>query len=169
MGFNPLLTPVDYILLEGKKSPGIARVSGASIPYSWDQVKGYGYSGSFAIPRGRKLSEFVVAIELYDDQDWEDWHEWSPLVLAKPHRKIPRALDIWHPWLEALDIKSAVIVMPKQPRELPNGAHVWEIKMLEFRDPKYRLAKPTASTTASPTDPVEIEIARLTDQVQGLL
>ncbi len=169
MGFDPLLTPVDYIRLEGKKSPGIARLTGFGIPNKWDQINGYGYSGAFAIYRGRKLSEGTLTIELYDSTDWEEWHLWSPLVLKKPGRRIPRSLDIWHPWLEMLDIKSVVIVEPKQPRELPNGAHAWDIKLLEFRNPKLRLSKPTGSKTAAPTDPVEIEIEKLTNQVQDLL
>ena len=154
-------------MLSGKRSPGLADVSGANSPRNWDKRKGYGLMGAIAVFHGMDLAEFSVKLRLYTPQDWEDWHAWKALVDKPPVGTRPRSLDITHPLLEELDIKSVVVTDVMQPEQTDNGEWTVEIKLLQWRQPKIGLAKPEGST-ATPVDPVEQEIGQLTEQFQKL-
>jgi hypothetical protein len=171
--WDPIVAPCDYILLGGKKSPGIAEVRGASSPRKWDEREGFGISGSFSVFKGRGLAHFSVILKLYTAQDWADWYAWKPVVDKLPTRrggggKDSGTLDIWHPLLEALDIKAVGVAEVMQAEQTDNGEWSIEIKLLEFRHPKITLAKPEGSA-ATPVDPVEEEwIKPLTAQLERL-
>ncbi len=165
--WNPIDEPVDYILLAGKRSPGLADVTGANSPRNWDKRKGYGLMGAIAVFHGMDLSTFTVKLRLYSLQDWADWHQWKALVDKPPVGKRPRSLDIVHPLLDELGIKSVVVEDVSQPEQTDHGEWTIEIKFLQWRAPVVRLAKPEGST-ATPVDPVEQEIGKLTDQFQRL-
>lgn len=170
MTWNPIDSPVRYILLKGKRSPGIAAFGG--LPSSvrmWDKTQGHGYSGAYSVFRGRDLAEFSVRLTLYTREDWANWYAWKPLVDAVPKRrgggKDSGTLDIWHPLLEALDIKAVCVKEVIAPEEGDTGEWTAEIKFMEFRPPKFTLAKPEGAA-ATPVDPVEEFIGELTDKVQ---
>src|SRR5687768_8798517 len=105
MGWNPLDLPVDFFILSGRPSPGIGSIEKASTPRKWDEVGGYGASGSVLIFHGRRLVPFDGVIKLYTAEDWDAWHAWKPMVMRPPYGKIPKAQDVWHPWLEQFDVK----------------------------------------------------------------
>lgn len=167
MVWDPLTQPIDYILLAGKKSPGLATVTLADSPRRWDERNGYGLSGATVVYRGAGLSHFSVTLRLFTVQDWADWRAWKSLTDKPPLGKRPRSLDIWHPLLEDLEIKSAVVENVLQPDQTGDGEWTIEIKFIQFRQPKFALAKPEGST-ATPVDPVEQEIGQLTSQFQTL-
>lgn len=168
MTFNPVSTPQDYILLSNLKSPGLCEITGASSIRNWDERKGYGLNGAFAVYRGRGLTKFSVVIRLYSDQDWADWHAWKHLVTKVPTKrggKSPDAgyLDINHPILEDLGINAAAVQELIQPVQTDDGEWTIEIKFLEARFPKIALATPEGSD-ATEVDPVEVKIQALSDQ-----
>ncbi len=167
MTWDPLAQPVDYILLAGEKSPGLADVRMADSPRRWDERNGYGLSGATVVYRGAGLSHFSVFLRLYSQTDWANWHDWKRLVDKPPVGKRPRAQDIWHPLLEDLEIKSVVVEDVLQADQTDDGEWTIEIKFIQFRRPVFALAKPEAST-ATPADPVEAQIGELTKQVQQL-
>lgn len=168
MTWNPITEPVDFIVLAGKRSPGLAEVAGAGSPRLWDKRKGFGYSGAILVFRGVDLSSFSVKLRLFDEQDWADWYAWKPVVDTPPLGTRARSLDIQHPILDGLNIKSVVIDDVSQPTQTDDGVFEIEIKMTEFRAPKYALAKPEGST-ATPVDPVEENIIKpLREQFQAL-
>jgi hypothetical protein len=167
MTWNPLDEPVDYIVLAGKKSPGLADVVGANAPRRWDERKGYGLSGAVLIYRGLALSQFSVRIRLYTTADWDAWSTWKALVDKAPLGTRAKAMDITHPFLEALGIVSVVVDDVLQPEQTGDGEWTIEIKFREYRGHTFTLSKPEGST-ATPADPVEAEIGRLTDQFQRL-
>lgn len=173
MTWNPIDSPCDYILLAQQKSPGIAEVVGASSPRAWDEREGFGISGSFSVFKGRRLAKFSVRLRLYTPEDWAGWHAWKPLVDKLPTRRGSKGadsgvLDIWHPLLEALDIRAVAVTDVMQPVQEDAGEWVVEIKLIEFRHPKLTLAKPEAAA-ATPHDPVDEVINGLTKQLEGLL
>ncbi len=89
-----------------------------------------------------------------------------------PNLRIPRALDIWHPWLEMLEIKSVQVEDVLQPREIDNGGYAIDLKFLEYREPKLTLAKPEASEAEASDDPVDQKIESLrgeNEQLQAIL
>jgi hypothetical protein len=164
--YDPILTPVNFIRLQGQKSPGFAEVVGASNPVKWDVRDGPWLAGAYLVGGGRLLAKFTVRIRLYSSQDFADWHRWRPLVQREPYGKRPKAKDIWHPWLEMLDVKSAVVEEVGQPEPIDNGAFMIPIKFIEHRRPTLKLLKPTSSTRQADTDPRSVEIEALTGAVQ---
>mgnify|MGYP000712218754 CR=1 FL=1 len=70
MSFDPLTSPVDYFLLAGERSPGIAEVTSAPSPRELTERKGYGTSGAFVVFRGIKLVPIKITIKLYTPEDW---------------------------------------------------------------------------------------------------
>lgn len=169
MAWNPLEQPCDYILLAQRKSPGVAELVGASSPRKWDEQQGLGLSGAFILFRGRGLAHFSVKLKLYTPADWAAWDAWRPL-LKLPTQRFGRgtavgALDIWHPLLQPLDIKAVAVEEVMQAEQTDHGEWTIEIKLVEFRRPKLGLAKPEGPA-ATPADPVEDLIGKLTDQLQ---
>lgn len=158
MSWNPLDEPIDWIVLGGVRSPGLADVVGANSPRKWDERGGYGLSGAIVWFHGLGLSHFSVRFRLYTDQDWEEWREFFlPLVAKPPLGKRPKALDIWHPLLQDLGIRAVVVEDVLQPEQTNDGEWTAEIKFIEFRRPKFGMGKPDAAE-ATPADPVEQEI-----------
>jgi hypothetical protein len=168
MSWNPITNPVDYWILQSQKCPGIGRIQKAGSPRKWDERGGYGASGGVLVFRGRKLPQYDGIIELYTEADWEAWRIFKPLVDRPPFGSIPKALDIWHPYLADLGIKSCVVLDVSQPEEMDLGGHRITVSFQEFRPLKLSLAKPEASKKTADNDPYDKEIARLTDQFQEL-
>jgi hypothetical protein len=175
MTWDPIAEPeaADYVLLAGKRSPGLCEIVGAGSPRDWDVRKGYGTSGAFSVFTGANLAHFSIMLRLYTRQDWADWYAWKPLVDKLPKRRFSNgkdsgALDIQHPILAALGIKAIGVENVGQPVQTDHGEWTIEIKAIEFRRPKFSLAKPEGAT-ATPVDPVEEQIIKpLTEQLQRL-
>lgn len=157
MSFDPLSAPIDYALIAGKRTPGIAEIHGASSPRKWDERRGYGLSGATVVFRGVGLAKPVLTLRLYSAQDWSDWHEFAPTVQRPPFGTRPRALEIWHPVLEDLGVSSVVVEDVSQPEQTADGEWTITIKLIEFRRPVFTLARPEASQNR-PIDPVDQQI-----------
>jgi hypothetical protein len=171
VSWNPLDAPVDYIELNGKRSPGLADVTGAHLPRNWDKRKGYGLMGAFTVFHGMDLVDFTVTLRLYTAQDWDDWFAWKPLVDRPPDGKRPRALKIKHPLLAQLGVSSVVVTDVHQPKPDDAGSGMWsiDIKFLQYRVPLIKLAKPDGAAAPAEEDPVETKIIKpLVDQFQQL-
>ncbi|WP_437647871.1 hypothetical protein [Sorangium sp. So ce362] len=170
---NPLLDsdPWRTIVLVGRRNPGLAEVVGAGSPRDWDIRKGYGLSGAFVVYTGDNLAKFTVRIRLFEDAHFDEWDSWAQL-LAKPPRGVrPKALDIYHPALEDLQIRSVVVEDRSQlAPEDETGMWVSEIKFIQFRAPIPMLGKPEGSTAAlkDPTaeDKFDKSILYLKEQFQ---
>lgn len=105
---NPALW--DAILLADQESPGIADVAGAGSPRTWDERKGQGMSGATLVYTGDGLAEFTVVLSLTTPQHIDGWNTWKLLVAKTPRGVQPKALDIYHPALADLGIKSVVVL-----------------------------------------------------------
>ncbi len=169
MSFDPITQPVDYILLAGQRSPGIAEISGASSPRRWDERKGFAQTGARVVFRGVGLAHFVVTLRLLTTQDWADWHAWRELVQRPPIGTYARAQDIWHPILEDLEVASAVVEDVGQPRQTGDGEWSIDIKFIEYRTPIPRI-EPINGSEERPRrltgNELELERNRLEIQVR---
>jgi hypothetical protein len=170
---NPLDSPQDYIVLAGKRSPGIAKLVGASSPREWVERGGFGITGSFSIFKRRGLCHFTVEIRLYTAEDWTAWAAWKPIVDKLPTRRgggtSPASgyLAIDHPFLADLDIKAVGVEDVGQPVDEDMGVYMIPIKFIEFRSPKLTMAKPEGAK-ATPLDPYDQKIKELAAQVDKL-
>lgn len=172
MAFDPLNKPIDYFLLNNVRSPGLAEIVGAASVRLWDERKGFGLNGAISVFKGRALSKFSAKIRLITEQDWADWQAWKPIIDKLPTRRggnTPDSgnLDIWHPVLEDLNIKSVGVVSVSQPEQTDNGEFTIKIDFIEYRRPTVGLAKPEGSK-ATPVDPYDQKIEALTGQLQRL-
>lgn len=162
--WNPYQFPENKIILEGRKSPGLADVAGAGTPRNWEERKGYGLSGATLWFTGHGLANFTVKLRFYEVSDWEDWHDWKDIVKRAPFGKLPKAKDIYHPLLADLDINRVVVTDVRQAEQIDDG--VWEVP-IDFRQHralKHTLAKPKGSNDKPPADPWEQKIQELTDK-----
>lgn len=173
MTWNPLTDPCDYILLAQQKSPGVARVEGAALVRKWDKIQGYGISGSYNIFKGSDLSEFVVKIRLWEPEHFNAWDTWKKLPDKLPTRrggsgKDTGNLDIWHPELEDVGITAVCVAKRGQLVQVEHGVWEAQIDFMEFRRPKFTLAKPEGAA-ATPVDPIEENVIKpLLEQFQSL-
>jgi hypothetical protein len=159
-GWNPLTSPIDYYLLLRRKSPGLSEVAGASQPRKWDERGGYGLSGAFLVYTGDGLAHFSIHTHLFTVDDWDEWNQWKQIVSKPPAGTRPKALDIWHPFLEDLGITSVIVENRMQPVDVGGGEWVHEIKFGQWRMPKTSYAKPESSKV-EPLTENEKEIIRL--------
>jgi hypothetical protein len=165
---DPFKTPIDYFTINGQRSPGLAVISDASQPEKWEERQGYGLSGAVPIYRGRGLAKPVATIRLATPKDFTDWYVFRKLLARAPNARVPRALSIWHPWLQLADIKAVVVEHLGQPDyDEASGIYTVTVKFLEFRRLKLALAKPEAAAPPGPADRTEARIARLTADVSA--
>ena len=169
MTWNPLQTPVDFAILSGVKTPGIAVVLGANSPRKWEELQSFGWSGATLRFAGVGLSVFSIKVRLYTVADWAAWNEqMEPLLLRPPSGKKPRALACWHPFLLAKQIFACIVEDVEGPEQVEDG--VWEhtIKCKQYRERRFQLAKP-AAVKDEPKDPVDDLIEQKTDVARGLM
>jgi hypothetical protein len=172
----------DYFLLSHPngtlaRSPGLAKVRGASRPRNWDIQKGYGLDGAGVVYTSSGLAEFSIDIFLWLNSHWEIWPEFAKLLDAPATQK-ERALGIVHPLLAMppLGIMQSVVKDITQ-FEYNDSTQLWacEIKFLQFKVPtKAPLTKAKSGipggSVAIPTakDEAEAKILQMVGQVHTL-
>jgi hypothetical protein len=171
--WDPVTTPVDYVVLAGRRSPGIAEVSGAYDDRDLLVQQQPFTTGSRIVYRRRKLAEFTVRITLYDASDHADFDEWRKVVDTRPtsstEGSMLAGLDIWHPLLVQIGVSACVVRRVSQL--IPGGSGEWscEISFVEYvPEPRPTLATVEA-VTSSPGDPVDAKIDQDTARLNGLL
>lgn len=190
MTFDPTTSPVDYVLLSGQQSPGIAEIKGAARTREWDRRRAYATSGSSPVFKGEPLAEFTLYLRLLSAEDFAAWHAWAPLVMRAPVDRrgsgdattvetglagrsstgigATGAMDIWHPILEDLQIRSAVVLAVLQPLQTADGEWTIEIRFLEWRPRRPALVRPRGSEDRPQLSAAEQQIVGLTTQLQIL-
>lgn len=169
MAWNPYDLPVDIAIVRGMPTPGISTVQRAKRSIKVDEIGGYGVSGSVLVVHGRKLVPFDIVVTLRTPEEWSEWENFKAVVLTMPSGINAKALDVWHPWLVMLGVKSAIVTDVSQPEDDGTGVLTITISMIEFRRPQLSLSAPVAADQKPPsTDPVDIYIGKLTNQLQEL-
>jgi len=170
MAWNPFDEPIDYALILGKKTPGKLTIEGAGRVLKWDERAGYGYTGAWLFFKGAGLSHFTLKIDIWTPEQWNEWLEFKG-ILKPPNRARPRALDIWHPALELVDIKSIVVEEEPIAKKSDTGLYTIDIKVSQFRRPKLDLVKPEASEDQPDKgkDFIDAELERMAGNVRSQL
>lgn len=161
MTWNPNTDPVDYAELGGQRTPGVCEVMGAGSPRQWDEGRGPGLSGARLRFRGLRLGRPILRIKLVSEQDFADWETFRSVVQRPPLGERPRALDIVHPILEDVGIRSVVVEDVSQLTQTDDGEWTVEIKLIEHR-PVVRAAATVDGSRQTTVDPLDAEIEDLT-------
>lgn len=169
MTWNPITAPVDYIVLAGSRSPGIAEIEGAESLRAFVVRQPPFSTGALIVHKRRELAEFTVRIRLYTLEDHAAWNAWRPIVDTAPDAfKSAKGLDIQHPLLDPLGITAVVVKSVGQLMQTADGEWTVAIKFLEWRGlPKPSLAKVEGSK-AEPVDPVEETILNNSAKIDRL-
>lgn len=180
MAFNPLSNPLDYIVLAGERSPGVATISGAGSPRKWEKRASYAYGGAIVVYRGIDLAAFTVTLSFTTEQHWQDWAAFRLLLHRPPQPNIgagierispfgrrPSALDIWHPIVADLNITSVVVLDVLQPVQVADGEWSVDVKFQEYRRPRFALSRPDGSQD-EPVSENQREIQALRRQAGSL-
>jgi hypothetical protein len=169
MAWNPHTLPIDFVIVRGLPTPGTATVQRAKRTIKVDEIGGYGVSGSVLVVHGRKLVPFDIIVKLQTPEEWEEWENFKSVVLTMPSGINAKALDVWHPYLSMLEVKSAVVTDVSQPEEDGTGAFIITISMIEFRRPKLQMGAPLAAEQKPEAmSPNQKYIQQLVNQVQEL-
>lgn len=177
IGFDPFVTPVDYFLLGGLKSPGHARITGAGSRRKVDVRGAYGMSASIAV--WLEVAEFKAEIDLFTAEDWQDWWTWKKAALREVRANQPQnnanggvdalATDISHPLLAPFDIKAVIVKSVSQPEEVdPTGVYRVTIEFIEYRKVKLTLSKPKAARQRPPEHWADRYMRDNTDTIERL-
>jgi hypothetical protein len=143
---NPVTNPklYDCIILAGVKSPGVCKFNGLpQVDEGWTKQEPKGNDGGETTRKGRGLLEFGVTLKLIKDPSTgrDDFAQWPAFreVLKTPIKKNDqRALDIYHPILEGLDISSVVVAKwgPGEPMPDASNTGLVQIDFLQYSPPK---------------------------------
>jgi hypothetical protein len=165
MAWNPLDSPVDYAIVAGKRTPGLAIVEKGEAKQNWDQTRGYGLSGAVARYTGDALVDLLLRIQLRTAAEWDAWEEFKSVVAKPPRGVRPKALEFWHPFAADLGVTSVVVKSRSQPNPIEDGT-VFEIQiaLMQYRRPKPQYAAPEAAKTQV-DDPIDRRIEELAAQV----
>lgn len=164
--FDPYLTPVDFALVNGKRSPGIGKITGLADKRKFDVQTSMYTSGGIVIYRGREPSRFVLTMTLATAQDWIDWATWRIVINRPIGNAFPKAMTFVHPWTAMLDVTEVVVEEIGQPEEEDEtGSWHVAVKFLEFRRVKPSLAVPDAAKTEEDNDPDTLRLKETMQRV----
>ena len=172
---NPIDDPDLYtgIWLAGVKSPGQVTITGLERKVNWDIKTAPGQAGATTTLKDIPPAEFTCAFYLVRDDaqgidDFEDWPDFQRLIDSTVADAKPKALDIYHPDLAALDIKSVVKASISGVTHDGKGGQTISVKFLEYKPPKKKGGSPSGSKSTKKTpDPDQAaldELKKLTDE-----
>ncbi len=176
MGLSPIDYPYewDVIRIGGVTSPGVCKISGWKKTNDWDVKKGKGTLGSTVTFTGREPSKGSVTFYLWTNDHFNRWNTFRKLLKYDTTKENISAVDIYHPSLETIDVKSVVIESIGMIERESGGLYSIQVDMLEYFPPPKKSAvktpsgsKPTGKNTTpgKVVDPVEAakqaEIAKL--------
>lgn len=156
---------VDYIILQGQRSPGICTISGAGDPRNWTEQPGYGRAGATLTYSGNPLSKFDVTMQIWNDKDLQDWLEFAPLTRKPKPVRDPGCLLIEHPILAEIGITQVVVDDRTQLSQTGDGVWSVTVNFRTYNKPRPILLKPDGTIPTDINNPTaKTEAERLIDQ-----
>ncbi len=151
---NPIDNPQahDFILLGTAQSPGICRPFEPKREADFDVKKGKGTFGSTVTYVGRPPAKWGIVFELWLARHWDEWTAYVPLLNYDPTKKKVQAIDIYHPSLAEIGIKSVVTTSIGMIKHEGKGLYTRTVEFLEyFPSPKVSaVSTPSGSQATSP-------------------
>lgn len=147
----------DKIKLLGVPSPGVVKLSGHARSVGWDKKAGGAQDGESTTRKGKEACEFTATFYLVFDpvtglDEFIMWNEgFVPVLRLSYESTAPVALDIYHPDLATLDIKSVVVKKLGGLQYDGKGGATVDVVFLEYFPPKKKPAKkPAGSKSKNP-------------------
>jgi hypothetical protein len=143
---NPIDNPQawDVIIVAGVRSPGVCELSGFKRDYEWDIKKGKGAFGATTTFVGRTPAKGSVKIHLWLPSHFVEWDKFRALLKYDPTKTKVSAVDIYHPALADVDIKSVVVESIGSIEHEKGQLYSVTIGLLEYFPP------PKASAVSTP-------------------
>lgn len=150
--------PVNYIILAGQASPGIATITNAEALRRLHERRPFGVAGATVVDQGGLLAHPVVNLYLLTRDDLAGWEQWKSL-LVRPAQRSTQGMDIEHPLLADLEIRAVLLEGRSQLLQDETGGWNVTIKFCEYRRPTPALSVPASTTTVEPTSEEERQLA----------
>lgn len=161
----------DTIDLGGVRSPGVVTVSEHTSKENWDVADASGQKGASMVRKGRKPCVFKCSFYLADQQELDEWDAFRAAIEATVSGKTPKAVDIYHPDLADVGIKSVVKGEVLGAQHDGKGGITRVVQFTEYMPPSPAGGSPSGSKAKAGTKPqddpnadLKREVAELTQQ-----
>lgn len=151
---NPIENPQawDYLTVAGVNSPLIKGKVDAKRNYKWDVKEGKGTQGATETFVGQPPVKFSVTFYLWLVDDFKLWDTFRALLKYDPTKKDAQAVDIYHPALADIDLKSVVVENISTVTYEGQGEYNVTVDFLEYTVPpkKSAVSTPNKSNAQDP-------------------
>lgn len=159
--------PWNYIILSGRPSPGIATITNAESLRRLHERRPFGVAGATVIDQGGLLAHPVVNLYLLTREDLNGWDSWKSLLVRPAHRST-QGMDIEHPLLADLEIRSVLLEGRSQLTQDDTGGFNVQIKFCEYRRPTPALSVPASTAALEPQTERERQIVAQGIEIDSL-
>lgn len=129
----------DYLTLASRKSPGTI-VPGSLNPKreeAWDEQKAEGSDGGPLVHKGAPPIKFSVSFQIWKDPSknidhFKGWSDWVDILKTSRDEQDQKAIEIYHPLLEA--IKCSAVVVTGWTAPIPGGRGGISIATVDFKE-----------------------------------
>lgn len=138
----------DYVLLDGKRTPGVATIHGHGRRWKFDDKESRGSSDGHGTFVGEALVEFEIRITLFSDADLAAWDEFKLIVDTPPGGRAAKAIAIDHPLTADRNIPAITVREVMGPEQDGDVLRV-TIKVKQWRKPKPQIAQLKSSKSGT--------------------
>lgn len=151
------VNPWSYIVLAGKRSPGVIAIDGIrgfDRETGWDKKRGKGTQGAYLTLTTFPPAEGSIEFILWEPQHWDEWDDYLDTLTYKPAKNqsttAAQALDIVHPALNEIKITKVVVSKVSPITHKGRGMYSRTVEFIEWIPPP--AVDVVASTTSSKVD-----------------
>ena len=145
----------DKLIVPGRTSPGVVKLSGPGLVFGWDIVNASASSGGVTTRINEPLKEFEAEFEIVDEVDllgrseFDDWDEFEKVLrdsVAKTKRIstlgglgsawAAQPLDVYHPDLARVGITAMVVKSIGLVALDGKGGGKVKVAFIEYKPPK---------------------------------
>jgi hypothetical protein len=136
-GINPIenASAEDAVMFAGERSPGICKLSGFARKFTWDVKAGKGVKGSTTTLTSYPPAEGTITFYLWEPEHFDEWESFQKKFDYDTTKKSVNALDVYHPTLSSIGVKS--LVCKSIGARVPEGKGLFSVALefLEYNPP----------------------------------
>lgn len=156
----------DTIDLGGVRSPGVVTLSGHTSKENWDVKEAGGQKGASMSRKGPKPCVFKASFYLADQEDFDAWPKFRAAIESTVSGKTPKAIDIYHPDLADVGIRSVVKGEVLGAAHDGKGGQTRVVEFTEYLPPTPAGGSPKGSkTSAQAKDDPNAELKRQVEEL----